>query len=230
MPKKFLAPAALAAALAFMASCSAPPPPTEDTLIIAGSNYFEDENYIQAIQSYSELLEQFPFSEESERASLNVAHAYYLTRQYEQAIAAFEEFERLYPTSPLLPFVEYTVGMCHLDRSLSGDRDKSASDSALRQFERLIDRFPDSVYTPIAKLRAADAQENLAGHELVIGDWYRLEGKENAAEARYAHILKVYPESEAAALVRLRNSTEPSPLTVLPGDSEQVALEDLPAL
>ncbi len=172
-------------------------------MAVSGSDYFEDENYIQAIVSYESLLEQYPFSEEAEVAALNIAHAYYLTKQYEKAIASFEEFERLYPTSPMLPFVEYTVGMCHLDRALAGDRDKSASDNARRQFDRLARRFPDSIYAPLAKLRSRQAQENLAGHELYVGRWYLETGKTAAAQARFETVLKEYPDTDAAAEARL---------------------------
>lgn len=206
MSKLGFASAFCAAPLVFLVACAAPPPATELELVEAGSTYFENENYIQAIVNYEELLEQYPFSDEAEAASINIAHAFYLTKQYERAIAAFEEFERLYPTSPLLPFVEYTVGMCHLDRSLSRDRDKSASEAALRQFNRLLDRFPDSVYAPIARLRAADAEENMAGHELIIGDWYMAEGKPGAADARYSYLLQTYPKSEAARLIHRREA------------------------
>lgn len=181
-----------------LASCSAPPPPTEGDLASSGSSYFEDENYVQAIATYESLLEQFPFSDSADAAALNIAHAYYLTKQYEKAIASFEEFERLYPTSPMLPFVEYTVGMCYLDRSLTGDRDKSASENAKRQFERLERRFPDSIYAPLARLRTSQARENLAEHELYVGKWYVKNGKIPAAQSRLETVLRDYPGTDAA--------------------------------
>ncbi|MFT4569948.1 MAG: outer membrane protein assembly factor BamD [Hyphomicrobiaceae bacterium] len=189
--------------LVAMASCSAPLPPTEGDLATAGSSYFEDENYIQAIVSYEKLLEQFPFSDEAELAALNIAHAYYLTKQYDKAIASFEELERLYPTSMILPFVEYTVGMCYLDRSLTGDRDTSASENALRQFERLQSRFPSSIYAPLASLRAAQAREYLAEHELYVGKWYLKIEKLDAAQSRLETVLREYPDTDAAEEARI---------------------------
>ncbi len=182
-----------------IAACGAPAALTEAELEDEASRYFEHRNYVQAISNYEELLEQFPFSEHAESASLKIAQAYYLTEQYEKAIAAFNDFERLYPVSPMLPLVEYSVGMCHLDRALDGDRDTGASADAKRQFERLLQRYPDSVYSRLAEFRLRQSIENLARHELYVGDYYRARGHDEAAAARYRYLLEKYPESESAA-------------------------------
>ncbi len=200
--------------LILISACGAPAPLTEDELEDEASRYFEHRNYIQAIGNYEELLEQFPFSEYAESASIKIAQAYYLTAQYEKAIAAFNDFERLYPVSDRLPFVEYTVGMCHLDRALDGDRDTSASAQAKRQFERLLQRYPDSIYSTLASFRLRQSIEHLARHELYVGDYYLEHDRKEAAMARYSYVLDTYPDSESALeaqrkLAELRGSASP---------------------
>ena len=191
--------------------CSAPPPPTEFELVDSASTYFELENYVQAVESYDELLEQFPFSDTAELATLRIAQAHYLTRRYDLAIAAFEDFERLYPISPLLPLVEYTVGMCYLDQALTDDRDTSASENALRQFDRLQRRYPDSIFSRLASFRAGIARENIAGHELIVGDYYRQRRQWSAAVGRYDGLIERFPATEAAALAGVRVAEGPLP-------------------
>ena len=122
------------AALGLVAGCGAPAMLPEDVLFREASLALEEESYSTAIDNYKKLLEEYPFSDKAEIASLNIAYAHYLKEQYGEAIAAFNDFERLYPVSPLLPFVSYTIGMCWLDQAKAGDRDATASDQALRQF------------------------------------------------------------------------------------------------
>ncbi len=165
---------------------------------------FERRNFFTASTLYDELLEQYPFSEVAELARLRVAHAYYLNGKYEKAIAAFGDFERLHPTSPRIPFVEYTIGMCYLEQIESRDRDQSAAENALRQFQRVVQRYPNSVYGRLASFRLAQVQQHLADHELFVGDYYAKSGKPKAAAARYRYILEHYPDTDAARTARER--------------------------
>ncbi len=209
------------AAVLTVAACSTPPPPADIDLFEQASRFFEQQNYVVAIEDYDELLKQHPFSEHAETASLKIAHAYYLNKQYDEAIAGFNDFERLYPVSPLLPFVEYTVGRCYLDQALSGDRDTSASENALRQFERLRDRYPGSIYARLADFRIARCRENLAAHELYVGDYYKRTGRAAAARARYVYLMENFSDTEAA-LTAARRLDELATIAAAAASDEQV--------
>ena len=203
-PVPFPASLAAVAILAMLvAGCGAPAMLPEDTLFREASLALEDESYTTAIDNYKKLLEEYPFSDKAEIASLNIAYAYYLKEEYGEAIAAFNDFERLYPVSPLLPFVSYTIGMCWLDQAKAGDRDASASDEALRQFRKVESEFPRTIYADLAKFRQGQARENLAAHEIVVGDYYRERKQFTAAANRYRYILKQYPTTENAARATL---------------------------
>jgi outer membrane protein assembly factor BamD len=206
----FFRPATLAAGAFLVAAvatgCGAPDLLPEDTLFREASLALEDESYSTAIDNYKKLLEEYPFSDKAEIASLNIAYAHYLKEEYGEAIAAFNDFERLYPVSPLLPFVSYTIGMCWLDQAKAGDRDPRASDEALRQFRKVSSEFPRTIYADLATFRQGQARENLAAHEIVVGDYYRERKQYTAAAGRYRYILKQYPTTENAqrAAVRLK--------------------------
>ena len=188
------------------AACSAPVPLSERELFDSANVEFEQNNLALAVEQYRELLDQHPFSEHVENARLSIARAHYLNGDHEKAIAAFNDFERLHPTSPELAFVEYTVGMCHLDQALTEDRDKSATERAMRQFERVRSRYSGSPYGTLAEYRLEQCRENLAGHELSVGDFYADNGHTEAALARYRFIMETYPATRAAvqATARLR--------------------------
>jgi outer membrane protein assembly factor BamD len=195
-------PSVIFAASIALWACSAPKPQAERPLYDEANQQFDATNFDTATSLYEELLEQYPFSDLAEVARLRIAHAYYLSGNYEKAIAAFGDFERLHPTSAQLPFVEYTIGMAYLEQAKTRDRDSSASDSALRQFQRVHESYPDSIWSRLAQFRIDQCKEKLAGHELYVGDYYARTGKRTAARARYQYVLDTYPDSDAALLAR----------------------------
>lgn len=207
--------------LAAVAGCGAPPVRPENELFREGSLAFEEESYASAIESYKKMLEEYPFSDKAEIASLNIAYAYYLTGQYTRAIESFNDFERLYPVSRLLPFVSYTIGMCWLDQAKSRDRDSSTTEVALRQFERVTEEFRGTLYSDLAAFRARQSREILGAHEIFVGDYYRDRKRLEAAGARYRYVIDTYPTTEAATrassrLQELASNDSRSSATVSP--------------
>jgi outer membrane protein assembly factor BamD len=187
-----------------VAACGPPPVPPEGDLLAQANQRFENGDFVMAAQFYSKLLEQYPFSDDAETARLRIAHSYYLGGEHQKAIAAFNDFERLHPTSVAMPFVEYSVGMAYLDQARPLDRDKAATESAKLQFERVAVRYAGTTYGRLAIYRIAQCTELLAGHELKVGEYYAAIGKDAAAEARYRYLVDQYPDSDAAVEARRR--------------------------
>lgn len=178
--------------------------PPEGDLFSQANHEFENRDFVMAAQFYDKLLEQYPFSDNAETARLRIAHAYYLGGEYEKAIAAFNDFERLHPTSDALAFVEYSVGMAYLDQARPLDRDKAATENAKLQFQRVLSRYGDTLYGRLAAFRIAQCDELLAGHELKVGEYYASIGKEKAALSRYRYLVEQYPQTDAAVEARRR--------------------------
>ncbi len=185
---------------ALLAGCGAPATLPEQDLYTEANKEFEAENFHLASGRYHEMLEQYPFSDLAETARLRVAQAYYLDGSHEKAIAAFNDFERLHPTSPQLPFVEYTIAMAYLEQRRTRDRDKSATENALRQFERVRDRYPESLYERLAEYRIEQCRQHLASHELYVADFYMRSKRQSAGIARYQYILDHYADTDAGVI------------------------------
>jgi len=167
---------------------------------------FTRENFSAAVDYYHDLLDQYPLNPYAEEAQLKVAYSYYLEKKYVEAVAAFGDFERAYPTSSHLPFVQYYRGMCYLEQMRSIDRDQSVTEKALDFFRTVVDRYPESPFSPLAEEKIRVCRDALAARELYIADFdYKIADNPLATLARLRRILEIYPETDAAttALARL---------------------------
>ncbi len=160
---------------------------------------FGDEAYEIAVDRYKTLLDQHPFDANAEEAELKIAQAYYLSRRYPEAIAAFGDFERMHPTSPNLAVVEYHLGMAYLAQVSTSDRDQQHTSDAYTYFRNLIDRFPNSEWAEKSRLRVRECREALATHDGEIAAYYLRHHNLRAAEARLRGLLSDYVDTDATA-------------------------------
>ncbi len=183
--------------LVVLAGCSwskNKPEKTADELVAEGQMYFGEEQYSKAIKSYKKLKDWYPFSVHAKEASLKIADSNYLMESYEEAILAYNEYERMHPNDKNIPYVIYQVGLCDFDRIETIDRDATATQNALLTFQRLEERFPDSEYAVKAKPHIETCLKNLAAKEMDIGLFYFKSKKYKAALNRFAGVVTAYPD------------------------------------
>lgn len=178
---------------------------TAAELVAEGREEFADEKYRQAIDTYSKLKDWYPFSRFAKEAELKVADAHYQLKNYEQAIAAYEQYERLHPNDQEIPYVVYRTGRCYFDRMKGVDRDQTYTEKALRVFRQIRDRFPSSQYAEKAQKHILRCLKTLAGHELYVGEFYLKQGHYKAALGRFENVINDYP-SDLAELQRKARS------------------------
>ena len=127
----------------------------------------------------------------AQQAQLDKAYSYYKTAESAQAIAALERFMKLHPASPALDYALYLKGLVnfHDDMGLfSGvtgqelsEREQKASKESFESFKELASRFPESRYTPDARLRMAYIVNSLAKYEVHVARYYYKRGAYLAA-------------------------------------------------
>jgi outer membrane assembly lipoprotein YfiO len=166
---------------------------------------YAKEDFATAVDTYRDLLDQYPLNPYAEEAQLKIAYAYYIQKKFTEAIASLNDFERAYPTSMHLPFVEYYRGMCYLEQMRSIDRDQSVTEKAHDHFRAVTDRFPESPFASLAEKKIKVCRDSMAAHELMVADFNDKYDNVPAAEARLRTIIENYPETDAAikALDRL---------------------------
>src|SRR5262245_47904733 len=86
-------------------SSSAKVDPSAEALYDEGMRAFNEKKYVRAIDNFSKLRSDYPFSPLLTQVELKIADAYYLNQQYPDAITAFKEFQSMHPTNENIPFV-----------------------------------------------------------------------------------------------------------------------------
>jgi len=165
------------------------------TLARQAQERMDADDYKGAAQLWQQLKDQYPYSQYAALGQLKVGDALYLQGKYIEAMGAYEDFERLHPQNEAVPYVVYQQGMCYYQRMRGIDRDQTPTIQTIQTFARLLEMYPQSQYASMAQARIAEAQNNLAGHEFYVGEFYYNRKDYEAAMNRFLGLLQYYPDS-----------------------------------
>jgi outer membrane protein assembly factor BamD len=167
---------------------------TAQELVSDGMDQFNSGNYKSSIESFEKLRDWYPFSKFVILAELKIADAYYHTKDYESAVAAYEEFENLHPRNEAIPYVIFQTGRCYFEQIDTFDRDQTPAKNALDIFKRLKKLFPGDPYAHRAEEHIKECFKSLAGHEFYVGEFYYKSKHYKAALKRFKSVLSNYPD------------------------------------
>ncbi len=154
----------------------------------------ERKKYDRSAEAFRKLKEDFPLSTYTALAELRLADSLYFQKNYAEAIVQYEDFKKLHPIHPEIPYSIYQIGMCHFKQMLSIDRDQTVTEKALEQFRYVVENFPQSKYTSEAQTKMQLCRHQLAEHEYYIGYFYYRKEHYQAALGRFEGVLKKYPD------------------------------------
>jgi outer membrane protein assembly factor BamD len=160
-----------------------------------GMDYYETGDYTRAIENFEKLKDWYPFSSYAKLAELKIGDAHYKLEQYEEAVFAYEEFEKLHPRNEAIPYVIYQIGRCYFDQIDTIDRDQNSARKALETFQRLKKQFPNDPYARSAEAHITTCYKSLAGNEYLIGKFYYKAKHYKAAHQRFMAVISKYPDA-----------------------------------
>lgn len=172
--------------------------PTAEALYDEGMRNFNEKRYVRAIDNFSKIRTDFPFSPQVTQIELKIADAYYLNQQYPEAINAFKEYQSMHPTNENIPFVILRLGQAHFDQFTSADRDQKNTEIAKGYFETVVTNYPKSPEAAQAREKLAKALEYLAEHEFNAAEFYFKQEKYPAARDRFEEIVRKYKDTPTA--------------------------------
>jgi outer membrane protein assembly factor BamD len=167
---------------------------TAQELAWKGMDAYDEGNYEKSIEHFQRLKDIYPFSKYAMLAELKLGDANYRMEKYEDAVFAYEEFEKLHPRNEAVPYVIYQIGRCHFDRINTTDRDQTAARKALDAFQRLQKQYPGSPYALSAADHIVACFKSLSGHDYSVGMFYFKTKHYKGALGRFTNVVTKYPD------------------------------------
>lgn len=199
-----------------------------------------DRNWEKAIKLYEKLESRYPFGRFAQQAQIEVAYAHWKNEDVPSALAAIDRFVKLHPNHPSADYMLYLRGLIYFNDDLGimgffsgqdlSERDSKAAGDAFAAFKELVNRFPESKYTPDAILRMNYLVNTLAQHEIHVARYYMKRKAYVAAANRAQFAMKTYPGAPAneEGLVILVSAYDALGMTQLRNDARRVLDQNFP--
>jgi outer membrane protein assembly factor BamD len=177
----------------------------------------------------------------AQQAQLEKAYAQYKANDQAQALATLDRFLKLHPASPAVDYALYLKGVVNFNDNLGifgtlarqslSERDQKAAKESFESFKELATRFPDSRYTPDARVRMTYIVNSLAEYEVHVARYYYSRGAYVAAINRAQAAVSDYRDVPALeeALFILMRSYDALGMTQLRDDAKRVMEKSYPA-
>lgn len=148
--------------------------------------------YPEAAKEFDEVERQHPYSVWATKAQLMAAYADYQNSKYDDAIIALDRFIQLNPSNRDVAYAYYMKALCYYEQITDVQRDAKMTEQAMKGFEEVINRFPNSIYGRDARLKLDLTHDHLAGKEMEVGRFYLDHGDYLAAVNRFRVVVEKY--------------------------------------
>ena len=238
--------AAIVVLAALLAGCDTAPKQEGAPAAVAERLYreargdMESGAYDRAVQTLARIEGLAAGSLLAQQALLDMAYANWKRGEQARALTTIDRFIRLNPSSPALDYAYYLKGVINFNDNLGfigrlanqdiSERDQRAARDAWQAFKQLVDQFPQSRYTPDARLRMNHILHTLAAHEVHVARYYFRRGAYLAAANRAQTAVTEFQQAPAAeeALFIMVQSYEKLQLTELRDAAERVLKQNFP--
>ncbi|MCD2516509.1 outer membrane protein assembly factor BamD [Massilia sp. G4R7] len=175
-------------------------------------------HYEAAVKLFEKLETNYPFGTYAAQAQMEIAYAYYKQADQAQALAAVERFIKLHPNHAQVDYMYYLRGLINFNDQIGflsfvyeqdpTERDPKATREAFAAFKALVDKFPNSKYTPDAIARLNYLVNAMAQYEVHVANYYYRRGAYLAALNRAQAAVQDYstaPAREEALFIMMRS-------------------------
>ncbi len=160
-----------------------------------GFQKLEINDTFNAAQKFLEAELLFPQSEWAPKSALMAAYSYYLQNYYQEALSNLNRYLKTYPNDKDISYANYLIGICYYEMIEDEKRDIGPILKAKKQFEIIIDKYPNTDFALDAKFKLNLIQDILASKEMYLAKHYLKKNKWIAAINRYQIILEEYDET-----------------------------------
>lgn len=161
--------------------------------------------YQAAAEKFEEIEEAYPYSDFARRALVMQAYAQFAGGAYDDSTLTARRYLQLYPGQEDADYAQYILAMSNFNQIPDITRDQTRTAEALRAFQELIDRYPNSDYVEDSRAKLVFAQDQLAGKEMEVGRFYLERRNFTGAINRFRNVVSSYQTTRHSeeALARL---------------------------
>ena len=165
----------------------------------------DQENYEKAILKFKEIIYKYPLSNEGVQSEIMLGFIDYLGLNYGEAIYKFNRIIKIYPSHKNIDYVYYMRAVSYFEQISGENFDGKNNIEAKKNFQELLNRFPESEYAKDSRQKLIFINENIAAKDMEIAIFYLNQKQYLAALGRYNKVIEKYPKSKfiPEALYRL---------------------------
>lgn len=196
--------------------------------------------YANAIKYLEKLEARYPYGRYAQQAQIELAYVYFKEGEHASAIAACDRFIKLHPNHPNVDYIYYLKGLVNFNEDLGllgkfsrqdlTERDPKAARDSFDAFKELVNRYPESKYTPDAIERMKYLVNSLASYEVHVARYYMKRGAYVAAANRAQYAMLNYSQAPAVeeALFVMVRAYDALGMTDLRDDADRVMHKNFP--
>ena len=147
---------------------------------------------LYAAKKFNEAELLYPQSKWAPKAALMAAYTYYSDNYYGDAIFEIKRYLKTYPKHKNTDYANFLLAMCYYETIVDERRDLEPLLKAKRQFELILNNYPNTEYSMDAKFKLDLISDKLAAKEMYIGKHYLKKKKWIPAINRYKKVVEGY--------------------------------------
>lgn len=152
--------------------------------------------YTEAISILEDLKSKYPYSAFVKKARLKIADIHIDAKNFIQAQYSYQAYFELHPTDPQADYIIFQIGYSiYKQIPQSYDRDLSLAQDAIRTFDQLLLRFPNSSHKEEALKLKKKLTTKKIQKDLYIAKFYFKYKHYLAALKRFQNFMTSYPKA-----------------------------------
>jgi outer membrane protein assembly factor BamD len=157
-----------------------------------GYEELEKGDVLFAAKKFNEAELLYPQSIWAPKSALMAAYAFYSQSYYGDAIFEIKRYLKTYPRHKDNDYAHFVLAMCYYETIVDVKRDLEPLIKAKKEFEFILNNYPNTDYAMDAKFKIDLINDKLAGKEMFIGKHYLKKGKWIPAINRFKKVVEDY--------------------------------------
>ena len=157
-----------------------------------GYDELNEGDVIFAAKKFNEAELLYPQSDWAPKSALMAAYSYYSQSYYSETIFEIERYLKTYPNHKNIDYAYFLLAMCYYQTVVDEKRDLEPIIKAKKQFEFIMNNFPNTDFSMDSKYKLDLIYDKLAGKEMFIGNYYIKKGKWIPAINRFKKVVEDY--------------------------------------